>query len=382
METKKTRFHQTTSKHIVCISFALLSPVMSLAATGKTAPAQGYYSPTFALLVGIALFLLAAILVMMSAVAAATKWKTEKESKGKSATTIKTLLLLIGTTAFSTQAFSQTDSVATPVTKSFFGGLDAMPFFAMIAIIAFELFVLNMLRNLLMQLLDAKEYKKALAAQKVKVKQPSLIEKLNASVAIEEEADIMLDHEYDGIRELDNNLPPWWKYGFYVTIIWSGIYLVYYHVTKTGKLQAEEYNTEMKVAKAELEEYRKKAANLVDENNATTLTDEASLSEGKNIYSGNCATCHGKLGEGGVGPNLTDDYWLHGGDVKDIFATIKYGYPEKGMKSWQQDLGARQIHMVSSYIKSICGTNPPNGKAKQGDLYKEIEPAKDTLKTK
>ena len=129
-----------------------------------------------------------------------------------------------------------------------------------------------------------------------------------------------------------------------------------------------------------LEEYRKKAANLVDENNANMLTDESSLSSGKSIYMANCIACHGKDGEGTIGPNLVDDYWLHKGGIKDIFKTIKYGYPEKGMKSWQQDLPAKSINDVASYIKSLRGTNPPNAKEKQGDLYTE-ENLNDSTKT-
>jgi cytochrome c oxidase cbb3-type subunit 3 len=120
-----------------------------------------------------------------------------------------------------------------------------------------------------------------------------------------------------------------------------------------------------------MEEYRKKAANLIDENNATLLTDGESLASGKSIFMDNCSACHGRAGEGGVGPNLTDAYWLHKGGIKDVFKTIKYGWPEKGMKSWQQDLGAKQIHEVASYIKSLYGTNPPNAKEKQGDLYSD-----------
>jgi cytochrome c oxidase cbb3-type subunit 3 len=201
------------------------------------------------------------------------------------------------------------------------------------------------------------------------VKQPSIIEKLNASVAVEKEEDIMLDHNYDGIRELDNNLPPWWKYGFYITIVWAVIYMIHFHVSNTGKLQLAEYEDQLAIAKAQVEEYRKKAANLVDENNAVLLTDQASLAAGQSVFMDNCAACHGRAGEGGVGPNLTDDYWLHSGSIGAVFKTIKYGYPEKGMKAWQQDLGAKQIHEVSSFIMSLRGTNPANAKEKQGELY-------------
>ena len=120
-----------------------------------------------------------------------------------------------------------------------------------------------------------------------------------------------------------------------------------------------------------MEEYKKKSANLVDENNATVLKDEASLTSGKSVFMDNCAACHGRSGEGGVGPNLTDDYWLHEGGINAIFKSIKYGWPEKGMKSWQQDLGAKQIHEIASFIMSLHGTNPANAKEKQGELYVE-----------
>jgi cytochrome c oxidase cbb3-type subunit 3 len=170
---------------------------------------------------------------------------------------------------------------------------------------------------------------------------------------------------------LDNDLPPWWRYGFYLTIIVAVVYLFNYHVFHTGKLQLEEYQDQLTVAKLEMEDYMKKASNLVDENNVTVLTDETSLTEGKSIFMDNCMACHGRSGEGGVGPNLTDDYWIHKGGIKDIFKTIKYGWPEKGMKSWQQDLSAKQIHQISCYILSLKGTHPANAKEKQGELYIE-----------
>jgi cytochrome c oxidase cbb3-type subunit 3 len=99
------------------------------------------------------------------------------------------------------------------------------------------------------------------------------------------------------------------------------------------------------------------------------------------IFKGNCFACHGKLGEGGVGPNLTDDFWIHGGSIKDIFKTIKYGYPDKGMKSWQADLSSLQINELASYIKTLYGSRPANGKSAQGDMYVELTNQKDSLKT-
>src|SRR6478735_8271351 len=108
-------------------------------------------------------------------------------------------------------------------------------------------------------------------------------------------------------------------------------------------------------------------ADRVDENSVKLLTAKDKLQSGEAIYQKNCVACHGKLGEGGVGPNLTDAYWLHGGDIQSVFKTIKYGVPSKGMIPWQTQLSPAQIQEVASYINTFKGTNPPNGKAPQGE---------------
>ena len=195
-----------------------------------------------------------------------------------------------------------------------------------------------------------------------------LKQKLTDAVPVAKEADIDLGHEYDGIRELDNNLPPWWKYGFYFTIAWAVVYLMVFHVF--GDWSADkEYKEEMAVAEAEVAEYLKTAGNQVDESNVTLLTDDAALAEGQAIYEANCAPCHGMQGEGGIGPTFADQYWLHGGDIASVFKIVKYGVPEKGMISWQDQLRPQQIQQVASYLKTFVGTNPPNQKEPQGDLY-------------
>jgi cytochrome c oxidase cbb3-type subunit 3 len=204
---------------------------------------------------------------------------------------------------------------------------------------------------------------------------PKLFEKLNASVAIEHETDILLDHNYDGIRELDNNLPPWWKYGFYLTIVYAFAYLIYFHIAG-GPTSHDEYAVEMEQAKIEKDAYMAKNALNVDEN-SVKIADAPGITEGQIIFASNCAPCHGAKGEGVVGPNLTDDYWLHGGSLPDVFKSVKYGWPAKGMKSWQTDLSPIQIKNVVSYIKMLHGTTPPNAKAPQGDAYVEAgEPSK------
>jgi cytochrome c oxidase cbb3-type subunit 3 len=188
---------------------------------------------------------------------------------------------------------------------------------------------------------------------------------------IEQEADILLDHDYDGIKELDNALPPWWKYGFYITILVAVFYLLKYEVWQTGPNPTQEYTTEMNDAKAQVEAYLAAAKENVDEQ-SVTLLDAAGIDAGKQLFAKTCIACHMSKGEGGVGPNLTDAYWLHGGGIRDIFKTIKYGYPDKGMQSWQATYSPVQMQQLASYVKSLKGTNPPNAKAPQGELYKEV----------
>lgn len=196
-----------------------------------------------------------------------------------------------------------------------------------------------------------------------------LLQKLQDSKPIEEESEIDLDHNYDGIRELDNNLPPWWLYGFYITIIFAVIYLLRYHVFQSAPLPLEEYEIEMAEAEEARQEYLKTAANMVDETSVTMITEGPRLEAGAAIYKANCAVCHAADGGGGVGPNLTDNYWLHGGDIKDVFSTVKYGVPAKGMISWKDQLNPAQMQNVSSYILTLVGTDPANPKEPQGELY-------------
>ncbi|MFD2244943.1 c-type cytochrome [Pontibacter ruber] len=189
----------------------------------------------------------------------------------------------------------------------------------------------------------------------------------DASVVTGKAKDVIhSSHDFDGIQEYDNDLPPWWKYMFYVSIVFAIGYMLHFHVFRSGALQTEEYEMEMEQAAIF-------AAKNADDPNAITdykvLTDAAALESGKSIFSTNCAACHGPEGQGTVGPNLTDEYWLHGGDVNDIFKTVKFGVPAKGMVPWQGKLTKDQILEVSSYILSLQGSNPANAKEPQGEKY-------------
>ncbi|GAA4307874.1 cbb3-type cytochrome c oxidase N-terminal domain-containing protein [Pontixanthobacter gangjinensis] len=194
-------------------------------------------------------------------------------------------------------------------------------------------------------------------------------DKLLDKKPIEKEEEIILDHNYDGIKELDNNLPPWWLYGFYVSIIFAGIYLARYHIFD-GPTQKEEYLVEVAEARAAVEEYKKNAKGLIDANTVEILTGEEDIKAGKAIFSGNCAACHKIDGGGGIGPNLTDSYWILGGGIKNVFNTISEGgRAGKGMVAWKTDLNPEEIAQVSSYVLSLHGTTPAEPKEPQGELW-------------
>lgn len=177
----------------------------------------------------------------------------------------------------------------------------------------------------------------------------------------------LLDHDYDGIMELDNNLPPWWLYMFYGTIIFAAIYSIYFFGMGDFK-QQDELNNEIAVAEAQIAKFKEKNGPSIDENSAVLLTDAAQLKDGEEIYSKNCVACHAANGGGGVGPNFTDDAWIHGNTINDLFKTIKYGVPEKGMIPWESQLNPEQIQNVASYILTeFKGKNVEGGKEPQGE---------------
>jgi len=208
-------------------------------------------------------------------------------------------------------------------------------------------------------------------AEKVAVKaakpKASIVNKLLSLKPLSEEKSLVMDHEYDGIQELNNPTPPWFMYLFYATIVFAVCYIFIYHVAGIGQLQYDEYKTEMAVAAKEKAIYLAKSANKVDESTVKLTTDAATLSSGQSVFKQNCTPCHGEHAQGVVGPNLTDDYWLHGGTIKDVFKTIEYGVSAKGMPSWEKQLSPKQIADVANYVKSLHGTNPANAKEPQGD---------------
>jgi cytochrome c oxidase cbb3-type subunit 3 len=193
---------------------------------------------------------------------------------------------------------------------------------------------------------------------------------ITRATPIEKEKDILFHHNFDGIRELDNKVPPWFNFLFYGTIVWGIIYMFVFHVFSDGQIQATEYKTEIQQAALE-KEIMIKSGKFLNEENVTLLTDAPSLAEGKSIFIKNCVSCHLNDGGGLVGPNLTDDFWIHGGGIKNIFKIIKYGVIAKGMIAWQTQLDPNKMQQVSSYIISLHGTKPANPKAPEGIKWEE-----------
>jgi cytochrome c oxidase cbb3-type subunit III len=194
---------------------------------------------------------------------------------------------------------------------------------------------------------------------------------LTKAVPLEKEADIMLDHNYDGIQELDNKLPPWWVWGFYATIIFAFVYLGHYHLFRTGPLQTEEYNIAMQEAADQAKARELKMKDFVSAETITALNTPEALGAGKGIYDKNCVACHGAELGGSVGPNLTDDFWINGGGIRNIFKVITDGVPAKGMISWKSQLTPKQIQQVASFIMTKHGSNPTGGKEPQGEKFVE-----------
>lgn len=211
-------------------------------------------------------------------------------------------------------------------------------------------------------------------------------QRMNDSVPVAQENKIELDHSYDGIKELDNHLPPWWKWLFIGTIAWAGIYIIVFHLTDTLPLPEEEYQNE--IALAEDQAIKFKAAQpqaSIDANTLEYVHDPGIIEKGKTVFiNNNCSSCHRTDGGGNtIGPNLTDEYWLHGGNLKDVFNTIKNGAVEKGMPEWGKALSPQDMRDVTFFIMSLQGTKPANAKIQQGEIYKQVNTVtKDSAKLK
>jgi cytochrome c oxidase cbb3-type subunit 3 len=335
---------------------------------------NGFYNALINVIIfaafGVFIYLIA---VFSSALNSVSKMMMKRIEENKNKTTILVIGLLLTTT--SSYAAEPIQFLSTPFPADNFTILVIA--ITMIILMTISIIMANTVLRMMRSLLNVPEPVKA---------KPTAswidrwIDRYNSSVPLEREQDVLLNHDYDGIRELDNSLPPRWLYGFYFTIIFSLVYMVNFHAGGNEKSSSEEYAEEVKIAaQQQLSKIDPNAA-TIDENTVQYKTDEASLVAGKKIYAANCETCHGTKGEGLAGPNLTDAYWIHGGGgIKNIFKTIYNGVPGKAMVKWAGILRPSEIENVASYVWSQQ-SNPVKGREPEGEIYKPEASVPDTTK--
>lgn len=371
---------KSSKKSWLILSVAILFITPSYA-NGDAPIASSIDNPLAQMLLIIIAFLALAIGIMVNVMLGAVdvyRAKMQKERESENASAIK-VLTTISAVLFCNVLFAQ-NAPAIAKASDTINGLTMGMFYMLITVIGVEIVILITLTFLLKWMMGIERKKKIVPVKEVTIVAPQLSwwDKLNRSVAMEKEREVDLNHDYDGISELDNPVPPWWKLAFVFTIVFGLSYLYRYHVAYSAPLQTEELQIAMLQADEEKNAYLKNAASKVDENTVAMLGEDG-IALGKSLYTINCVACHGSDGQGGVGPNLTDEYWLHQGGIKDVFKSIKYGWADKGMRSWKEDFSATQIAQLASFVKSLQGTKPANGKEPQGDLFKEIAAGADSI---
>ncbi|MCK5701298.1 MAG: c-type cytochrome [Cyclobacteriaceae bacterium] len=308
---------------------------------------------------------------------------------------IKRALMMFLSTAFTIPAFAQESDAGSSNLEAMLIVVLVIVLIVAILILIIGIYLINIMRVILID--QKRQEAKAQGVEYVPEEEKSWLSKImnkaTESVPIEEEETVLLDHNYDGIHELDNHLPPWWKWLFYVTIVWGFIYYLVYHVFDALPLMHEEYDIVMEDARVAREEMMALEGNNIDENNVEFSDAAEVLANGKAIYDRECVACHAPEGQGLIGPNFTDNYYIHGGSINDVFKTIKYGVPQKGMISWQTKLTPSDMRDVGSFIMMFKGTtpkNPPAPKGPEGEEYipenqnqtgeEPVEQPTDTLK--
>ena len=261
--------------------------------------------------------------------------------------------------------------------------LTTFVFVVIILVIVVAIYLIKILNMLTSQAEKRQAEKLGVVYQKKPTLWEKFVQRVNASVPVAEEKNIELDHNYDGIKELDNHLPPWWTWLFYGTIGWAAIYIIVFHFTNTLPLSVEEYQNEVALAEEQsrkLKESQPQA--IIDESSLQFTSDATIIEKGKSVFmSNNCGSCHRNDGGGNtIGPNLTDKYWMHGGDVKNVFQTIKNGVVEKGMPAWGKSMSPEDVRNVTFFVMSLQGTTPMGAKAAQGELFETVTVKPDSSK--
>ncbi len=350
---------------LITLLFLLMHTTMQAAGTG-TQTSFWANGPLILMLLS-AIILLVVIVILGKIVSGLIEkdtndiWKRIKDNKKLG---MLLVLLFSSVQGFSAEAAAEAPKASTGLMF----GMDTTLFLVMLGVLLFEFIVVCVLSYVLFSFLVKKGHIAPVASRMPKWLQFNTM--LGNDIPLEKDAELLTDHDYDGIQELDNGMPPMLKYIFVITVIAAFAYWINYHVIGASPLPLQEYEIELEQAAIAKEAYLKKAGNSVDENTVTLLTDANLLAAGEKVYVTNCVACHGDKGQGGVGPNFTDNYWLHGGDIKSVFKIVKYGVAAKGMRSWQSEIKPGDMQAVSSYILSkLGGTNVAGGKAPQGELF-------------
>jgi len=246
----------------------------------------------------------------------------------------------------------------------------------LVILISIEL-IFSAINNVSFQIMTAEQKQKVLAERALPIREKQWYKKimqvLMKPAPDGQEKALLLAHDYDGIKELDNDLPPWWTYLFIGTIIFAAVYLVRFEILD-GDTQETEYAKEVAAANIAIEKWKKTAPDLMDEKTVTRLTEPADLAIGKEIYQTNCAACHRADGGGQIGPNLTDDHWILGGGIKNIFHTLVNGGRDgKGMVAWRGTLKPKEMQHVASYVMLLQGSNPKEPKAPEGEVWTDTD---------
>lgn len=365
-----------TKPAFMAVIFSILGSSTLLAQAAEKTPLASSSVSTNTMLSVVAGALLFVIVLLSFTLSSAMDYYKLKKSKAAS------MILLAILTFFSTStAFGQAAVAPAPASTS---NGDGFLFYILIAIIVIEVGVILYFLKLFSDLTGINEVSASGEKQ-------TWWDKINAFKPMDKEASLDMGHSYDGIRELDNITPPWFTATFLASILFAVVYLYRYHVAHSAPLSAEEYEISVKDAQAKVDAFMKTSGSAIDENNVK-MADATGIADGKGIYTTNCIVCHGDKGQGIVGPNLTDDYWIHGCSMSDIYKTVYHGVVDKGMTEWGKMLTPTQIQNVASYVKSLHGTNPAGAKDKQGTecsdsgapvaasgADKAAEPAKDSV---